>query len=94
MAKKVNQTLTAHLNKNMLVERGGAWLLNITIQTEGESTFELNTWTAWANSSAAKRYLKQVVLDNTPRKSIKMEVTAGSEKPISIQGKLTYKVEA
>ena len=96
MAKKVNQTLKAHLNKNVLVEKGGAWMLRVTIQNEGSETFLLDSCTAWSNPSAAKRYLKQVVLDNTPRKSIKMEVTAGdvNEKPISIEGMLAYKVDA
>jgi len=96
MAKKVNQTLNAKLTKNTSVERGGAWLLSVTIQNEGEQTFIMDTHSAWSNPSAAKRYLKQVVLDNTPRKSIKMEVKAMNEagKPTHIAGELTYKVDA
>ena len=96
MAKKLNQTLNAKLTKNTAVEKGGAWLLSITIQNEGEQTFIMDTHSAWSNPSAAKRYLKQVVLDNTPRKSIKMEVKTmhGSGKPTHIAGSLTYKVDA
>lgn len=95
MAKKVNQTFQAVLYKNILVEKGGAWMLRITVQDEGSDTFKLDYSTAWANPSAAKRYLKQVVLENTPRKSIKMVTTAGdvNDKPISMDGSLTYKVE-
>ena len=97
MAKKVTQTLKAHLAKNTIFEKGGAWLLEITIQTEGHQIHDLNTRTAWANPSAAKRYLKSVVLDNTPRKSIKMVVTSGTldtNKPLTLDGELTYKVDA
>ena len=97
MAKKVNQTLKAHLAKNTLVENGGAWLLTITINNEGDSDFILNASTAWSNPSAAKRYLKTVVLANTPRKSIKMAVTVKdvtTDKPLKIDGELSYKVDA
>jgi hypothetical protein len=97
MAKKVTQTLKAHLAKNTIFDKGGAWLLEITIQTEGHNIHDLNTCTAWANPSAAKRYLKSVVLDNTPRKSIKMAITtsnADTGKPLTIDGELIYKVDA
>jgi hypothetical protein len=96
MAKKVTQTLKAHLAKNTIFDKGGAWLLEITIQTEGHNIHDLNTRTAWANPSAAKRYLKSVVLDNTPRKSIKMAITKTNDvdKPLTLEGELTYKVDA
>jgi hypothetical protein len=96
MAKKVTQTLKAHLAKNTIFDKGGAWLLEISIQTEGHEIYDLNTHTAWANPSAAKRYLKSVVLDNTPRKSIKMAVTSGhidTGKPLSFDGELVYKID-
>jgi hypothetical protein len=97
MAKKINQTLKANLRKNTLVEKGGAWLLNICVLTEGSSNCELDTYTAWSNPSAAKRYLKQVILDNTPRKSIKMAISVkdvNTDKPIALDGEITYKVDA
>jgi hypothetical protein len=97
MAKKVNQTFRAHLTKNTLVDKGGAWLLNICIQNEGDDKYLLDTYTAWSNPSAAKRYVKQVVLDNTPRKSVKMTIMVSDKdtnKPLVIDGTLTYKVEA
>jgi hypothetical protein len=94
MAKKVNQTLKAKLAKNL--EKGGAWLLDISITNESSDQYVLSTCSAWSNASAAKRYLKQVVLDNTPRKSIKMSVvmTDANDKPARIEGELTYKVDA
>jgi hypothetical protein len=96
MAKKINQTLKANLTKNTSVEKGGAWLLHLTIQNEGVPTYIMDTHSAWTNPSAAKRFLKQVVLDNTPRKSIKMEIKATdtNDKPTHITGELTYKVDA
>ncbi|CAB4121940.1 hypothetical protein UFOVP27_26 [uncultured Caudovirales phage] len=86
---KVTKTLNATLTKNTAVEKGGAWLL--TIDCCGDTTHS-----AWANPSAAKRYLKQYVLDNTPRKSIKMVVQASNDagKPTHLSGELTWKADA
>ena len=95
MAKKSTQTFNAELRKNTIVEKGGAWLLRITMLEEG--TTITDGFTAWSNPSAAKRYLKQYVIDNTPRKSIKMAVTMTdptTEKPTVLIGQLVYKVEA
>ena len=88
MAKKIDKKLEVTLTKNTSVDRGGAWLLTI-IDTE-------TTHSAWSNPSAAKRYLKQYVVSNTPRKSIKMEIKAtdANEKPTHITGELTFKVDA
>lgn len=97
MNKKVTQRLTAHLAKNILTEKGGAWLLTIIIRNDGETTSVLNTSTAWSNPSAAKRYLKEVVLANTPRKSIKMAVSVTdvpTGKPLKLDGELIYKADA
>ena len=92
---KVTKTLNATLTKNTAVEKGGAWLLTIT---EGYPILlsERETHSAWSNPSAAKRYLKQYVLDNTPRKSIKMVVQASNDagKPTHISGELTWKADA
>ena len=78
------------LRKNTITAKGGAWLLSI-YTTNGEAvTKEL---TAWANVSAAKRYLKTQVLLLTPRKSIKLNSTEFDEvaKPVSFEGSLFYK---
>ena len=59
-------------------------------------TLKATMHSAWSNPSAAKRYLKKYVLDNTTRKSIKMEVKATdmNDKPTHIAGELSYKVDA
>jgi len=86
---KVTKTLEVTLTKNTSVEKGGAWLMVIT------DSFGTNH-SAWANPSAAKRYLKTYVLATTPRKSIKMVVAAtnGEEKPTHFKGELTWKADA
>jgi hypothetical protein len=90
MAKKIEKSVKATLTKNTSVERGGAWLLTIT------DSSNLATHSAWSNPSAGKRYLKSFVVENTPRKSIKMEIKATDTngKPTHIAGELTYKVDA
>lgn len=96
MARKVSRTFKAMLEKNTLVEKGGAWLLNITMQDEGMDGPHVHSVTAWANASAAKRWLKTQVLDMTPRKSIKLEVKHkdANDKPLRLEGSLTFKTEA
>jgi len=89
MAKKIDKTLEASLTKNTSVERGGAWLLTVTDDNGVNHS-------AWSNPSAAKRYLKQYVLENTARKSIKMEIKAtdDNEKPTHLTGQISWKVPA
>lgn len=89
MAKKVTKTLKATLTKNTTVEKGGAWML---IVEDGMGVMH----SAWANASAAKRYLKAYVQQNTPRKSIKMEIKATDmkDKPTHIAGELSWKEDA
>ena len=94
MAKKIEKTVKATLTKNTSVERGGAWLLTIC-QCEPNNEHVI-THSAWSNPSAGKRYLKSFVVENTPRKSIKLEIKAtdANGKPTHIAGELTYKVDA
>jgi hypothetical protein len=98
MAKKVTQHIKVSLEKNTLIEKGGAWLLEITIynELEGSTAPIYATTTAWSNPSAAKRWVKKVVVENTPRKSIKLIVTKQdtNSKPIMLIGDMTYKVDA
>lgn len=96
MVKKVNQTFHAQLTKNTIVEKGGAWLLEVRISNEGVALLEYSSITAWANASAAKRYIKQLVLEKTPRKSVKMAIakTDTNDKPLQLIGELVYKVDA
>ena len=86
---KVTKTLKATLTKNTSVEKGGAWLL---IVDDGTGLMH----SAWSNPSAAKRYLKTYVQQNTPRKSIKMEIKVKdmNDKPVNIVGELTWKEAA
>jgi hypothetical protein len=96
MAKKVNEKVTVTLTKNTLVEKGGAWLLDVGITTEGNTYAKLVSVTAWTNPSAAKRYLKTLILGNTPRKNIKLTVSKETPegKPFELVGELQYKVDA
>jgi len=96
MAKKVDEKVTVTLSKNTLTEKGGAWLLEVAITTVGNPYAKLVSTTAWTNPSAAKRYLKSIILENTPRKNIKLAVTKTTDegKPYEMYGELLYKVEA
>lgn len=87
---KVTKTLKATLTKNLTVEKGGAWLLTIYDNSNPA------THSAWSNPSAAKRYIKSYVLENTPRKSIKMVIgaTDAAEKPTHLAGELSWKADA
>jgi len=93
---KITKTLSATLTKNTSVEKGGAWLLTITEGVVGAILDVPGTHSAWANPSAAKRYLKQYVIDNTPRKSIKMVIGATNDagKPTHLSGELSWKADA
>jgi hypothetical protein len=91
MAKKESRKFVANLNKNP--EKGGAWLAFVAvINEENEAVAQVTT--AWANASAAKRWVKTQVQTMTPRKSVKM--VAGSAldvkgKPVSFTGELLFK---
>ena len=94
---KITRTLNAALTKNTAVPKGGAWLLTITEGVSGAISEGEGVHSAWANPSAAKRYLKDYVINNTPRKSIKMVVgatAADSEKPTHLSGELSWKADA
>lgn len=90
---KITKTLTATLTKNTSVEKGGAWLLTITEGVSGAISENPGVHSAWANPSAAKRFLKAYVQQNTPRKSIKMVVQATNtaNKPTHLSGELSWK---
>ena len=93
---KVTKTLNATLTKNTTVDKGGAWLLTIVEGYAGAISDVPGTHSAWANPSAAKRYLKSFVLENTPRKSIKMVIGATNDagKPTHLSGELSWKADA
>lgn len=92
MAKKVTYKFSANLNINP--EQGGAWLAIVTVTDENDVTHAFFT-SAWKNASAAKRYVKAMVQELTPRKSVKLlagESLDVKGKPVSFAGELTYKV--
>jgi hypothetical protein len=93
---KVTKTLNATLTKNTVVEKGGAWLLTIVEGYAGAVSAPEGMHSAWANPSAAKRYLKAYVQEHTPRKSIKMVIQATTPlgKPSHLSGELSWKVDA
>lgn len=88
MAKKM-ETLKASLTKN--INKGGAWLLHYQIVLDG--VVRLDVTQAWSNPSVAKRTLKEVVLKETTRKSIKMASIKQDEngKHLSFVGEINYK---
>jgi hypothetical protein len=92
MARKT-ETFSVTLTKNTLVERGGAWLLGVRITLEGEAQLKYESTTAWANPSAAKRYVKTLVEAHTPRKSCKLTATKTDDagKPLQFVGEINYK---
>ena len=102
MAKKNPAVFTASLALNP--EKGGGWLAyyNITVFLDktGFNTAPdsrgVGGSTAWKNASAAKRWIKEQVIANTPRKSIKMTPTNFdlADKPTEFSGTLEYKVDA
>lgn len=90
MAKKVEAIVRATLTKNQ--EKGGAWLCHISMGMAGIPN--IDRIQAWSNASAGKRWVKAWVVENTPRKSIKMVVTKKdlNDKAMEISGELIYKV--
>lgn len=88
MATKM-ETLKASLTKN--INKCGAWLLHYQIVLDG--VVRLDVTQAWSNPSVAKRTLKEVVLKETTRKSIKMASIKQDEngKHLSFVGEINYK---
>jgi len=95
MAKKVSSIFSASIVKNQT--KGGAWLATIVLTDEGIDMPYDSYQAAWANASAAKRWVKEVLLATTTRKSVKM--LPGSEldakqKPVVFAGAVTFKRES
>lgn len=104
MAKKQAKKFIAVLELNP--EKAGAWMAEVSISNlyDGPNarlgagnTDEAVVWasrSAWKNASAAKRWIKSQVLENTPRKSVKMvanKFDKATEKPTAFSGLLEYK---
>ena len=91
MAKKENMVFTAKLTLNE--NKGGGWLAHAII-TKSDDSVAYQEFSAWKNASAAKKWCKEKVQENTPRKSVKF--VAGDKldakgKPVSFLGVLAYK---
>ena len=90
MAKKIQHTFNATLMLNP--EKGGGWLAVVSVV--GDDEVKAHFTTAWKNASAGKKYIKAMVQELTPRKSVKM--IAGNDKdakgkPTSFTGELVFK---
>jgi hypothetical protein len=102
MAKKVAAKFVATIELNP--EKAGGWLAIVSVQKEASGGINsmqpaegLSEYAAWKNASAAKRWVKSMVLKHTPRKSVKMVVTKEDKttgKPTLLSGVLEYKVDA
>lgn len=91
---KDTYTLDAKLTLNP--EKAGGWLVDMEL---ANVTADVGIWgdvSAWKNASAAKRWIKAKVVENTPRKSVKLNVTATDEngKPTAFAGSLSFKEPA
>ena len=95
MAKKVSAVFEATLKKNP--EKGGAWLARVSTRDEGMDENNV-VIAAWSNASAGKRWIKEMVVKLTPRKSVKMTACTTTPpdakgKPMAFDGKVDYKRE-
>lgn len=95
---KATVKVTASLVLN--TEKAGGWLATFKRTTptpNGVGGFDEQVFTdvtAWKNASAGKRWIKSMVQEHTPRKSIKLEVLGvipETEKPSTLRGEFTYK---
>jgi hypothetical protein len=91
---KVNANFNGELRKN--TEQGGAWIAEFVI-TRSDFDRPVNAgYAAWSNASAGKRWLKAMVLEHTPKKSIKMAANTErdlKDKPVYFNGDVVFKVE-
>ena len=95
MAKKVNCLFNAELRKNNV--KGGAWVAEFYVTREDQERPVAANYSAWANPSAAKKWIKEMVLEHTNKKSIKMVANTerdAKDKPIFFNGNVAFKVEA
>lgn len=91
MAKK--QTHTVKVSASIdASNKASAWFSVFTIEDEA-GTLTTEIYGAWKNASAVKRWFKSLMLEHTPRKSIKL-VASGEDakgKPTNFSGELTFK---
>lgn len=93
MAKKINAVFEAELIKNQ--EKGGAWLAEFSVKRDDLEVASAVGRQAFSNASAGKRWLKEQVLANTNKKSIKMVATDArdaKDKPVFFSGAVAFKI--
>ena len=93
MAKKVNALFEAELIKNQ--EKGGAWLCEYSVVRDDMDQPVVTGRNAFSNPSAGKRWLKEMVLTHTTKKSIKMAATDArdvKDKPVHFLGAVAFKI--
>ena len=93
MAKKVDYKFHAQVTLNS--EKGGAWLGEFSVVRDDLEQSSASGRQAFSNASAGKRWLKAMVLANTPKKSIKMVATDEKdvkEKPVHFNGAVAFKI--
>lgn len=95
MSRKINSTFSASIVKNQA--KGGAWMATISLLDDGIDTPYDSYQSAWANASAAKRWIKELVQTKTPRKSVKMiasDLLDAKNKPTRFDGAISFKRDA
>lgn len=95
MAKKVNALFEGELRKNNV--KGGAWVAEFSVVRDDQERPVVTGYSAWANPLAGKRWLKEMVLEHTNKKTIKMAPNSerdAKDKPIFLSGSVAFKVEA
>jgi len=103
MAKKVTATFVATIELNP--EKGGGWLAIVSAQKPAGTSVNsmqpaegVSEYSSWKNASAAKRWVKTMVLKHTTRKSVKMVPSAfandAAKKPTAFAGSLEFKVDS
>ena len=93
MAKKINAMFEAELIKNQ--EKGGAWLGEFSVVRDDLEQSSASGRQAFSNASAGKRWLKEQVLANTNKKSIKMiasDARDAKDKPVHFEGAVAFKI--
>jgi hypothetical protein len=77
-------------------EKAGGWLVDMELVNQTADVGIYGDLSAWKNASAAKRWIKAKVVENTPRKSVKLTATATDEngKPTAFAGTLSFKEPA
>jgi hypothetical protein len=93
MAKKVTHTFKADIVFNNMP--GGAWHSIFGVIDE-EGVERVAYTQAWRTATAAKRYMKLMAQEFTPRKTIKMIPTGlldAKGRPAAFEGKIEFKVD-